>query len=612
MNSSRFALIGILLALWLFQNLKAKAAPHEVTPPNTYCNPMNLDYAFVPWKISQRLADHRSTADPACVRHNNLFYLFSTNQEGYWWSRDLSRWNYVWHLFKENATGDQVCAPAALSTKRGLLFLPCRTDIPHDSMPLYISKDPRGGKWTEEVQAFPVQAWDPGMFQDDDGKIYLYWGSSNVYPIYGTELDPKDGYRSKGGIKEILKLDPAKHGWERFGEDNINGKMDPFIEGAWVNKIGNKYYLQYGAPGTEWNIYADGVYISNHPLGPFTYQTHNPFCWKPTGFVNGAGHGSTFDDRYGNLWHIATTVINVKYTCERRLGLFPAGVDEDGVLFADTAFGDYPHYIPKIKKDPHSHFTNWFLLSYKKHVWASSERAERTAVSNASDENIKTYWSATDGSPGQFLAMDLGKESDVRAIQVNYADEDAKTYGKQHKARHRYKLFHSHNGKDWLLLIDRSQNNREVPHDYIELSHSIRTRYLKLVNVEMPTGCFAISDLRVFGSSPGTRPGNVENFRVQRHSDERDADLTWDPVHSAYAYEIRFGSDPKKLYHSFLVYGKANYTLHALNLGTPYYFSIRAVSESGLSDMSSILAIGSKPLDNASHLVGLDSTRKPN
>ena len=32
--------------------------------------------------------------------------------------------------------------------------------------------------------------WDPAMFRDDDGRWYLYWGSSNIYPLYGIELDP--------------------------------------------------------------------------------------------------------------------------------------------------------------------------------------------------------------------------------------------------------------------------------------------------------------------------------------------------------------------------------------------------------------------------------------
>ncbi|WP_418391080.1 hypothetical protein, partial [Akkermansia sp.] len=32
-----------------------------------------------------------------------------------------------------------------------------------------------------------------------------------------------------------------------------------YIEGPWLTKHNGKYYMQYGAPGTEFNVYADGV-----------------------------------------------------------------------------------------------------------------------------------------------------------------------------------------------------------------------------------------------------------------------------------------------------------------------------------------------------------------
>ena len=39
------------------------------------------------------------------------------------------------------------------------------------------------------------------------------------------------------------------------------------MEGAWVNKHNKKYYLQYGAPGTEFSGYGDGVYVAENPWG---------------------------------------------------------------------------------------------------------------------------------------------------------------------------------------------------------------------------------------------------------------------------------------------------------------------------------------------------------
>ena len=38
-----------------------------------------------------------------------------------------------------------------------------------------------------------------------------------------------------------------------------NTFLKPFIEGSWMKKYNGKYYLQYGAPGTEFSGYGDGV-----------------------------------------------------------------------------------------------------------------------------------------------------------------------------------------------------------------------------------------------------------------------------------------------------------------------------------------------------------------
>ena len=60
----------------------------------------------------------------------------------------------------------------------------------------------------------------------------------------------------------------------------------------------------------EFNIYGDGVYESDSPLGPFHVAGNNPYSYKPGGFLRGAGHGSTMEDKYENLWHTATMQIS--------------------------------------------------------------------------------------------------------------------------------------------------------------------------------------------------------------------------------------------------------------------------------------------------------------
>ncbi|MBX9572275.1 MAG: discoidin domain-containing protein [Candidatus Obscuribacterales bacterium] len=592
-NHGRFicltlGLLFILAQTVSYANTSKQARPKALEQPKTYCNPLNLDYAFTPKMDYSENNCHRSTADPVCIMYKGKYYLFSTNQYGYWWSDDLGKWNFVSHLFKVNANNDQVCAPAAWPSSSGILFLPCFSE--GVKMPLYQSTEPQKGVWSEATDAFPLTTWDPSLFEDSDGKLYVYWGSSNLYPLYGAQIDPKNGYKPVGKVLDLMKLQPNLHGWEQFGEDNQNGTMDPFIEGAWMNKFKGKYYLQYGAPGSEWNVYGDGVYVADKPLGPFKYQAHNPFAFKPTGFARGAGHGSTFVDKYDNVWHIATNVIAVKHKFERRLGLYPSGVDKDGVLFCDTSFGDYPHKLPNATKDPHSQFSNWMLLSYKKAATASSSK-EKNDPSLAFDEDIKTYWAAKDGKPGQWLSVDLGARKNVCAIQVNYADDEATLYGKATNIHHRYKIYDSLDGEHWNLLVDKSTNTEDIPHDYIELSAPLATRYLKIENVEMPTGNFALGDLRIFGSASGAAPQMPQGFTAVRgDKDRRNVTISWKTVPNAYAYEILYGVAPNKLYSSLLVHDANHYDSHALNIESPYYFQIRAVGESGMSKPSAIIA----------------------
>lgn len=139
-----------------------------------------------------------------------------------------------------------------------------------------------------------------------------------------------------------------------------------------MTKHNGKYYLQYASPATQFNTYCDGVYVADAPLGPFTLQQSNPFSSKPGGFMQGAGHGSTIQDADGNFWHASTMRVSVNHDMERRVGLFPAGVDADGVLFCNQNFADYPLCIPDGKFDPWSVRPACMLLSYQKPTAASS------------------------------------------------------------------------------------------------------------------------------------------------------------------------------------------------------------------------------------------------
>lgn len=556
----------------------------------TYCNPLNIDYGYVAIPNIVEHGKHRSTADPVITLFKGKYFLFSTNQYGYWWSDDMYNWNFVPRRFLKpyHKVYDELCAPAALALGDTLLLI---GSTHNKDFPLWMSTNPTVDEWKEAVDSFQVGAWDPAFFLDDDGRLYIYWGSSNVYPIYGQELNRKT-FQPIGGKKELLSLHDEIHGWERFGEHADNTFLRPFIEGAWMSKYNGKYYLQYGAPGTEFSWYADGVYVGDAPLGPFTYQPHNPFASKPGGFARGAGHGSTFQDKFGNWWHIGTNAISVKNNFERRLSYWPAGFDSDGILFCNTAYGDYPHYLPKGKVDhSRSQFTGWMLLNYMKPVMTSSTLGGY--VPNfAVDENMKTYWSAATGNKGEWLQSDLGKICTVHAVQINYADQDASLMEKQLNIFHQYIVYHSADGKKWSPLIDKRNNKTDVPHDYVELQKPVRTRYLRIENVHLPTGKFALSGFRVFGKGDIALPDTVKNFIVLRgESERRNAWLKWQISDEAVGYTIYTGIAPDKMYNSIMVYGAHEYYFTAMEKGRSYYFQIEAFNENGIGPRTSVIKV---------------------
>jgi hypothetical protein len=231
------------------------------------------------------------------------------------------------------------------------------------------------------------------------------------------------------------------------------------------------------------------------------------------------------------------------------------------------------------------------LLNYNKPVQVSSTLSAFTA-NNAVDENMKTYWSATTGNAGEWIQSDLGNKSTLQAIQINYADEGAEFMGKQLDIYHQYKIYASLDGKVWNLIIDKSKNKTDVPHDYVVLPNPIEARYIKMENVHMPTGKFAISGLRVFGKGAGVHPGTVQNFVALRgDSERRNAWLKWAVNPNATGYHIYFGNDPHKLYNSVMVYGVSEYYCTALEKNLPYYFQIEAFNENGIGQKSAVMKV---------------------
>ena len=567
-------------------------------------NPLNIPYQFQHYNKQAS----REAADPTLIFFKGRYYLFASMSGGFYYSDDMLHWD--WHENRELTPFRY--APDVRQVGDWLIF----SSSDRDPSAIYRSKDPLNDDFEKISEPFPF--WDPNTFQDEDGRVYFYWGCANTTPIYGQEFDPET-MTPIGEKKELVFGAPDRHGWERPdypGRPKEQGKeglamrlyrlamhlsgsdKKPFIEGAFMNKWNGKYYLQYAAPGTELATYGDGVYVGGSPLGPFTYQAHNPFSSKPGGFITGAGHGSTIEDAYGNLWHASTMRISVNANFERRLGLFPAGLDRDGLLFCNQNFADYPLEIPEGKFDPHSIKPKWMLLSYKKNVAASSYREGHEPV-KALDEDIRSCWCAR-GSAGEWYRLDLGDVYEIHGIQLNFSDVEvpmlevdkalrSNVYTSNRyidpdpTLRTRYLLEGSADGSTWFSLADKLGAETNLPHDYIELD-GLKLRYVRVTAEKLPYDePFALSGLRVFGLGNEPAPEAVKAFDVER-PDALTAKLSWKAADRAIGYNVRFGIAPDKLYSSHMVYGQTEVLLTMLNAGQSYYAAVDAFGEGGVTE----------------------------
>lgn len=593
-----------------------------------YCNPVNVPYRYQFNKAvyNDTIEVSREGADPSIIQFKGKYYIFASMSLSVWVSEDLVKWES--HRLPDYLPLYDY-APDARVIGEYVYFCASKYETPCN---FYRTKDILNGPYEEIKGSFAF--WDPNIFQDEDGRIYFYWGCDSLTPIWGVELDPET-MQPLTAPQELIFGNPWDNGYERIGDDNsisplrdeeIDAEMErmaeergvslaqipaercerarayasrrPYIEGAWMTRHNGRYYLQYACTGAEYNVYADGVYVSDNPLGPFRLARNNPYSLKPGGYLPGAGHGSTMEDLQGALWHTATMRIHMNHQFERRIGLWPAGFDEDGELFCNQRYGDWPLSVEAARKNPWCD-PEWFLLSCRKQAACSSSQ-EGKGPEKALDENVQTWWRAAKSAPGEWISVDLGKIYEVHAVQINFADDkidiplpgklhtdlDMPRYIEEAQMVTRWKLEGSADGENWHMLMDRSDTDTCLPHDLYVTETGMQLRFVKLTVLEIPYGqppC--ISGLRVFGLGDGKKP-EVPEFRVMRQTDLDMAVIIQasDASPDAVGYNILWGNSPEKLYHSYMIFGKTEQHIGSLVRGQSYYVRVDAFNESGITE----------------------------
>ncbi|BAX79840.1 glycoside hydrolase family 43 protein [Labilibaculum antarcticum] len=200
-------------------------------------------------------------------------------------------------------SGRQMWAPAAASKDgKYYFYFPLKDKNDIFRIGAAVSDKPEGPFIAEKNPIMGSYSIDPGMFEDEDGEHYMYFGG-----IWGGQLQR---YRDNKAIElgaEPADEDPALCAKVvRMSDDMLEFAEEPkdvvivdedgnplksgdhdrrFFEAAKMHKYKGKYYFSYSTGNTHLLCYA----IGDNPYGPFKYMgeilspvvgwtTHHSIC----------------------------------------------------------------------------------------------------------------------------------------------------------------------------------------------------------------------------------------------------------------------------------------------------------------------------------------------
>jgi hypothetical protein len=453
----------------------------------TYCNPL----ALPEFDAAQRgCVGPQSAADPAIIVHEGRWYLFVSAAQA-WVSDDLVEWTY----HRVDVPHD-VIGPAIFQHE-GSYYL-----AGNGATHLYLSRHPLG-PWEDtgpihEHDGSPAGWADLYFYRDRDGAVYCYHNSNKAVGrdgIFVTRLDPASGFRRGAGpTVNCFAYDPA-HIWERWGDANEFADV-AWLEAACVIRHGGKYHLSYSACGTEWRRYAVGVYSSDSPTGPWTYDQRSPILRGQGGLLTGTGHHDLTIGPDGQWWIIYHVLIAQNHKFDRRLALDRVSFDAQGRMVVHGP-SQTPQLAPTVAATDQGRGDAGLIpLSINKPITASSHAPGRTP-GYAVDDSVRTWWQAAEDRRPQWLMVDLLGRFSIEASRIiwSMADDQRGQF-----MPYRYRIELSDDKANWRTWIGRTSETvaRSTSYDHTKAAAG---RYVRLSIVEAPpTRPLGIIEWTVFGA----------------------------------------------------------------------------------------------------------------
>ncbi|MFC1837721.1 glycoside hydrolase family 43 protein [Thermodesulfobacteriota bacterium] len=288
-----------------------------------YTNPVLVEKIIISREEPDNFSGVLGIGDPAVLFHDGTYYLYPTgDNRGYdvYISTDLVSWQKGPRVFESSEPG--VWAPDVFYNGKDRMFYLYYTV--NGRIGVAVANRPDG--MFRDRGTLIDRAIDAHMFQDQDGKYYLYYVE---YPGFRIHVQPMTSpVRKKDEPVHILQADAF---WER--------NIAAITEAPWMLKHNGVYYLLYSGGGANSQEYAIGYATSKSPFGPFSKYKGNPIIKKGSG-IFGPGHCSVTKTPDGQLWMVYHQQENGSRGWNRIICIDPLRFDDQGVLHGKATRGE--------------------------------------------------------------------------------------------------------------------------------------------------------------------------------------------------------------------------------------------------------------------------------
>ncbi len=462
-----------------------------INPIALHNYPHGLRLDKEPAEQRPHIIEYREFADISVLWDDNKWYAFGSGGMVFW-TEDYKNW----YRHDAKLTTEEIGAPTIAKYKDKYYCTANGTKV-------YVADSPLGPY--EPIGNFKLPngesliVADPMIFPDDDGRVYLYYGCG--IGIHGVELDPNDLTQFLCEPKFFFAHNTKEHLWERMGADNEDGSFS-WVEGGWMFKRGDTYYLTYTAPNTEFPTYAMGAYKSKSPMGPWEYMQTSPFITKRHGTFKGAGHGSIAKGPNDTVWTFYTGVIAYATFVERFVGMQPLGFDENGDIIPTVA-DDNPQWLPGVKENPHlDNNAGLVPMTHFRTYTVSSEAPGRTGI-YALDESALSWWQPASDDKEPTLTVDTiiykGKpEMMAYAARIAWRYVGMNVLQGKLPVPIKYKIEVLDLNDNWVCVLDKTNNTDDLYFDY-QILKPTYAKKVRLVITDKGPFDIGVIDFSVYG-----------------------------------------------------------------------------------------------------------------